>query len=96
LQLSGGTSNVILDGTLNVSGSSIGLGTFTILSGATSITDNGLILPADGYMGHHWSYAINGGNVTITTAPEPGTIVLLTMALLSLATYAWRKRRSGK
>jgi hypothetical protein len=96
LQLSGGTSNVILDGTLNVIGSSIGLGTYTIISGATSITDLGLIMPTDGYLGHHWSYQINGGNVTITTAPEPGTIALLTTAFLSLASYAWRKRRSGK
>jgi autotransporter-associated beta strand protein len=97
LQLSSGTScNVILDGTLNVSGISVGLGTYTIISGATSITDMGLIMPADGYMGHHWSYQINGGNVTVTTAPEPGTVVLLTMAFLSLASYAWRKRRSGK
>jgi autotransporter-associated beta strand protein len=98
LQLSGGTSrNVILDGTLNVIGSSIGLGTYTIISGASSITDLGLIMPADGYFGHHWSYAINGGSVIVTTAPEPGTIAILATALLSLAAYTWKRgRHSGK
>jgi hypothetical protein len=68
------------------------MGTYTIISGASSITDNGLILPANGYLGHNWSYQVNGGSVIVTAAPEPGTIALLATALLSLAGYAWRKR----
>ncbi|MEN6558708.1 MAG: autotransporter-associated beta strand repeat-containing protein [Thermoguttaceae bacterium] len=84
---------LILDGTLNISCSCTVPGrSYVIFSGASSITDNGLVfgtVPAN----HNWSYSVVGGTVTVYAAPEPGTIVLLMIGLTGLAAYAWRKRK---
>lgn len=91
--LSGASRTLILDGTINIacSGTLLG-GQYTIFSGATNITDNGLLfdnVPA----GHGYSYAINGGSVIVTATPEPGAMVLLATGLIGLLGYAWRKGR---
>jgi fibronectin-binding autotransporter adhesin len=92
--LSGASRTLVLDGTINITCSgSLPAGNYTIFSGATTITDNGLILPADGYLGHHWSYSISNGSVIVTAAPEPGALLLLTIGLSCLLGYAWRKWR---
>jgi autotransporter-associated beta strand protein len=90
--------SLVLDGTLNVTSDLLTEGAYTIISGASSIIDNGLsfgAVPSD----RDWSYSIanDGGvySVIVMATPEPGTVVLLTTALLSVAAYAWRKRRCG-
>jgi hypothetical protein len=73
-------------------------GTYTIISGFSNYSGSLSFgsLPA----GHDWSMAITDvgsyHNLVITAAPEPGTIVLLITALLSLTAFTWRKRRNGK
>jgi autotransporter-associated beta strand protein len=82
-----------LDGVINISGS-LSAGDYTIFSGASSITDDGLLF-GNVATGHHYSYRIDSGtgSVIITAAPEPGTFVLMTMALIGVLAYIWRKRR---
>jgi autotransporter-associated beta strand protein len=94
--LSGTDRNLILDGTLNITcNGTLPAGTnYMIFSGFSSYTDNGLLfgnVPA----GHNYSYRIDNTAhaVYVTAAPEPGTIILLTTALLSLLAYAWKKRK---
>ena len=96
--LTGSGRSLVLDGLINVTvNGSMAAGSYTIISGASSITDNGLTfgnVPA----GHNWSYSLvnhSGLYDVVVTVPEPGAIVLLMTALLSLATYVWRKGRSG-
>jgi autotransporter-associated beta strand protein len=92
---SGTGRSLILDGTINITCSgNVAAGTnYTIFSGG-AVTDHGLdfgILP--GGTGHDWSYRVSGNSVIITAAPEPGTLVLIGTALLSLLAHAWRKRK---
>jgi fibronectin-binding autotransporter adhesin len=89
--------SLILAGTLNVLDTgAISSGSYTIFSGASSIIDHGLTF-GDVPSTHDWFYRIvkNGGtfNVVVTAAPEPGTSVLLSAALLSLAGRALPKAR---
>jgi autotransporter-associated beta strand protein len=95
--------DVVLDGILNITTTnSNGIpdgGEYHIIRNiyTSRVTDLGLELgefPA----GHAWSvklvpFSPNLSDLVITAAPEPGTIVLLATALLSLLAYAWRKRR---
>jgi autotransporter-associated beta strand protein len=91
------TGNLILDGTLNVTSSALAGGSYTIFSGATSITDNGLDFGVVPPSSRDWAYSIANNNgvysVIVTAAPEPGTLVLLATALLGILAYAWRKRK---
>lgn len=81
LAFSGAGRSLILDGTLNIT--CAGLlpgGSYTIFSGASSITNNGLLfgnVPA----GHTYSYQIVGGSVIVTAMPEPSTLVFLFMGM---------------
>ena len=91
--------NLILDGILNISNATdIVFGTYTIIVGATNITDNGLsfgVVPTS----HHWSYAIEsiGGkyNLVVTAAPEPNASVLIAIAALNIACFCSIRRRRG-
>jgi autotransporter-associated beta strand protein len=99
LAMTGTSRTLILNGTLNITNSGgVARGDYTIISGFSSYS--GSLSFGSLPMGHDWSMAITDvgsyHNLVITAAPEPGTIVLLTMALLSLASYTWRKRRNGK
>lgn len=94
---SGGS--LILDGILDIDGSgAIAHGTYTIISGATSIIDNGLdfgVVPPT----HDWSYAVKnvGGtySVVVTAAPEPSTMILFAIAGLSILGW-YRKTKASK
>jgi hypothetical protein len=97
--MTGTSRTLILNGTFNITNSGgVARGDYTIISGFSSYS--GSLSFGSLPMGHDWSMAITDvgsyHNLVITAAPEPGTIVLLTMALLSLASYTWRKRRNGK
>ncbi|MEN6558707.1 MAG: autotransporter-associated beta strand repeat-containing protein, partial [Thermoguttaceae bacterium] len=84
---------LVLDGTLNISCSgSLPGGDYVIFS-ATSIVDNGLVLGTHP-SGHTYTINVTGTTVTVHAAPEPGTIVLLMIGLVGLATYAWRKKKN--
>jgi fibronectin-binding autotransporter adhesin len=80
-----------LDGVLNMHGSHfVRGGTYTIFSGASHITDSGMTfsnVPAGETIG----YQISGGSVIVSVVPEPGSLLLLVMAGLSVLGYAWRK-----
>jgi autotransporter-associated beta strand protein len=94
----GAGRNLILDGTLNIASSgSIADGSYVLFSGATSITDNGIELGSVP-TSHKWSYAIQQHSgyydIVLTATPEPGTVVLLTMALMSLVAYNWKRGRT--
>jgi autotransporter-associated beta strand protein len=97
LQVSGGTSrSVILDGVLNISGSSVLAGRYAIISGATGIDDHGLsfgMVPTT----HDWSYSIEkiGGtySVVVTASPEPSTNILLAFAALCIVCWFRRSMR---
>ena len=86
-----------MDGTLNIATSSpVTAGNYTIFSGATSITDNGLdfgSVPTS----RDWSYSIQQHSglydVVLTAVPEPGTLVLLLTGLIGLSVGQWRKWR---
>jgi hypothetical protein len=92
IAFSGSNGHLILNGTINITCSgSLQAGQYTIFSGATSITDDGLVfgsVPS----GHTYSYTINGGSVIVTAAPEPGSVTMLACGVLTVAVYVWRRR----
>jgi hypothetical protein len=60
-------------------------GTYTVFVGGTAAD------PIGGY--GLFQGAIDNVSFTVTTTPEPSTIVLLASALVGLSAYAWRKRK---
>ena len=96
--LSGSDKVLVLDGTMNIhyaNGSSCPSGNYLIFSGASYILDNGLLF-GDCPVDHNWSYYVSGGNVYLTAAPEPGTLMLLAFAGLSLIVYLRKKRHTPR
>jgi hypothetical protein len=101
IDLGGAGRSTFLDGILNITTSSgtIPVGTYTIITNIdpTYMTNNGIELGSLP-LGHDWSVTFLTHNglcdLAVVASPEPGTVVLLVGALLSLAGYAWWKRRS--
>jgi fibronectin-binding autotransporter adhesin len=93
--------SLTLDGTINISAPSTPPGgnywITTGLGSLGSITDNGLDF-GNVPVGHSWTvhtgqYTDNTWGVYVTATPEPGTLVLITTALIGALAYAWRRRK---
>lgn len=70
-------------------------GTWTVLSAAGGITDNGLALAA-GVDDTKWSFAVVGNDLQVTYAvPEPSTFGLLLISLLAVMTFRRRGQTAG-
>lgn len=64
----GSGRTLVLDGTINIAASTLVNGQYTIFSGFSSVTDNGLVL-GNVPPGHSYSYSISGGSVIVTVGP---------------------------
>ena len=71
---------------------------FELIGGAGVGTPNlaDFALPA-APAGVSYSLALVSGNVDLVVAavPEPGTLALLSVGLMSLLTLAWRRKKAG-
>ena len=83
---------LVLDGTLNITNAGgFGPGVYTLISGATGITDQGLLIgtaPA----GYTYTFSTAGSDVLLTVAaPEPASLAMVIMTVGGLLA---RRRRS--
>jgi hypothetical protein len=95
LALSGTSRNLTLDGTINITSSTgVAEGNYPIITGITGTFVDNILNFGTVPSGHSsWRCYKDGTTLYVHAAPEPGTIVLLATALLSLLAYAWRKRK---